>query len=63
MAAFVAWPWAECPAYAPDGRAELLHIGAEQYDHVAPGFEYALDAPIRIPAGSMVACSFQPVMD
>ena len=62
-AAFVGCGWAACPAYSPTGLAECLHIGAERYDHVAPGFEYALDAPIRIPAGSMVAAARQPYMD
>lgn len=62
-AAFVAHPWANCPHYGRDGRAELLHLGAGYYDHVAPGFEYALDAPIILPAGSMRAASFQPYSD
>jgi hypothetical protein len=63
MAAFVGYPWASCPHYGPDGQAELLHLGAGYYDHVAPGFEYALDAPIILPAGSMRAASFQPYSD
>lgn len=63
MQAFVALPWANCPAYGPTGLAEDLHIGACQFDHVAPGFEYCLDAPMRIPAGSIRAPSFQPYWD
>lgn len=62
-AAFTAHPWATCPAYSPTGLAEALHIGAGYYDHVAPGFEYCLDAPIRLPAGSMQAAAHQPYMD
>lgn len=63
MQACVALPWANCPAYSPDGRAEALHVGATIRDHVAPGFEYCLDAPVWIPAGSIVAPSFQPYWD
>lgn len=63
MASFVAMPWANCPMYGPGGVAELLNIGGNFYDHVAPGFEYALDAPIRIPAGSMRAVVAQPYWD
>lgn len=62
-AAFTAHPWANCPHYGPDGRAELLHVGAGFYDHVAPGFEYALDAPLIMPAGSMQAIGHQPYGD
>ena len=63
FAAFTALPWAHCPHYGPDGTAALLHIGAERFDHVAPGFEGCLDAPIRMPAGSVKAVGFQPYMD
>lgn len=62
-ASFIGCGWASCPPYGPDGRAELLHIGAGYYDHVAPGFEYALDAPICMPAGSMQSAGAQPYMD
>jgi hypothetical protein len=49
--------------YGPDGRAMALHEGAGYYCHVAPGFEYALDAPVFMPAGSMQAAAFQPYSD
>lgn len=44
-------------------RSILLHIGAGIYDHCAPGFEYCIDAPIRIPTGSHVCIGVQPYMD
>ena len=62
-AAFTQHPWAPCPHYGSDGTAINLHIGAGQYDHAAPGFEYCLDAPIRLPAGSFIANGHQPYMD
>lgn len=63
MAAFTPFPWAPCPAYDSDGLAELLHIGAGYYDHIRPGFEYCLDAPTCMPAGSMQAFVPQPYTD
>lgn len=63
FAAFTPHPWTPCPHYGKDGSAALLHIGAGYYDHVAPGFEYCLDAPICMPAGSMQSVGHQPYMD
>lgn len=45
------------------GVSVLLSIGAGFHDRCAPGFEYCLDAPVLIPAGSHVCVGVQPIMD
>lgn len=56
-------PYSGPKHYGPDGCAEAWHVGAGYYIHVAPGFEYCLDAPMCIPNGSMQAAAFQPYSD
>ena len=62
-AAFTCHPWAPPPQCAPDMTSIAFPIGAGYSEHVAPGFEYCLDAPVCMPAGSMQAVGFQPYSD
>lgn len=47
----------------PDLSAQKLNMGAGRYDHVADGFDYCLDAPTYIPAGSTQFVAEQPHWD
>jgi len=50
-------------AYDSDGIGIEFHLGGGYFQHVAPGFEGCLDAPMCIPAGSHVCSGVQPIMD
>lgn len=39
-----------------DGRSIRHYVGGDFYIHLAPGFEYCLDAPTYIPAGGHCSC-------